>query len=438
MRLLTRLILLSGLFTTAAAFAWQPPPFPRIGGNFIGAPQNYDNAAVQAQLSRFNMVIINTWPGWQNGRAMTLQQVVQNIKAKNPNTLVFNYTLMESLAITSTATSSPWTAESAALNNNKWWLYPVGVGGTPVISGPSYVTNETLFTPVDANGNHFVDWFAKYIVQSIYTPAPALDGIYSDNIFWKPRVDGDWNRDGVIDSQNNPTVQSWLRQGERQYINDLQSAMPGKYQIGNLSDLGTAGAVFPELAGRLNGGFMEGLIGYSWSPETWGGWSTMMASYRQEMAAVSSPQIAMFAQVGSVTDYQSMRYGLASCLMDNAYYTFNSSASYNDLPWFDEYGANLGQATSAPATTAWQNGVYRRDFANGIALVNPKGNGVRTVTLETTYQRLSGTQASAVNSGGTTTTVTLQDRDGIILLRVGAASTPAATTPAPPASVSVH
>ncbi|MGC1386705.1 MAG: putative glycoside hydrolase [Steroidobacteraceae bacterium] len=432
---MAQLTLWLGLLPAAAAFAWQAPPFPRVGGNFIGSPQNYENPAVQAQLARYDMSIILTWPGWQNGRGTTLEQVIKNIKAQNPNTLVFNYTLMESLN-SSPGGTDVWSAERSALNNNHWWLYPAGTGGTPVVSGPSYVTNETLFTTTDSNGYHFVDWFANFIVKNIYAPAPSLDGIYSDNIFWKPRVDGDWNRDGITDSQNDPTVQSWLRQGERQYINDLRSAMPGKYQIGNLGDLGGAAAVFPELAGQLNGGFMEGLIGFSWSPETWGGWQTMMAAYRKEMAAVAAPQLAMFAQIGSITDYQSMRYGLASCLMDNAYYTFNSSANYSDLPWFDEYNANLGQATSPPSTSAWQKGVYRRDFANGIALVNPKGNGTQTVTLETSFRRLSGSQAPFVNNGQITQTVTLQDRDGIILLRLNAQ--PTSSTPAPPANVTVQ
>jgi uncharacterized membrane protein len=68
--------------------------------------------------------------------------------------------------------------------------------------------------------------------------------------------------------------------------------------------------------------------------------------------------------------------------------------------------------------TPYQNGVYRRDFENGIALVNPKGNGTQTVTLETSYKHLSGTQAPTVNNGQTVTTVTLNDRDGVILQRL--------------------
>jgi hypothetical protein len=80
---------------------------------------------------------------------------------------------------------------------------------------------------------------------------------------------------------------------------------------------------------------MEGMIGYSWSYETWGGWTTMMQAYRKVMGALTTPTRGMFAQLGSATDYQSFRYGLASCLMDNGYYVFSTSGAYNDAPAFD-------------------------------------------------------------------------------------------------------
>jgi hypothetical protein len=56
------------------------------------------------------------------------------------------------------------------------------------------------------------------------------------------------------------------------------------------------------------------------------------------------------------------------------------------------------------------------------------GNGPRTVTLETSYKRISGSQAPTVNNGQTMTTVTLQDRDGIILLRLHPTGVPKAPT----------
>ena len=154
----------------------------------------------------------------------------------------------------------------------------------------------------------------------------------------------------------------------------------------------------------------------------------MMNEYRKAMGALAPPALAMFAMVGSATDYQNLRYGLASCLMDDGYFVYNSSDSYNDLPWFDEYNANLGTATTAPSKSAWQKGVYRRDYTNGIALVNPKGNGTQTLTLDGTYRRINGSQAPNVNNGQTTTSVTLQDRDGIILMRLNTIPVPMAPT----------
>jgi len=130
-----------------------------------------------------------------------------------------------------------------------------------------------------------------------------------------------------------------------------------------------------------------------------------------------------------------VRYALASCSMDDGYFAYtDNSKQYQGVPWFDEYGVKLGNATSGPATSAWQSGVYRRNFENGIILVNPKGNGARTVTLEADFVKIQGTQAPSVNNGATVRTVTLQDRDGIILLRKG--STDAA--PEAPANVTVN
>jgi hypothetical protein len=87
----------------------------------------------------------------------------------------------------------------------------------------------------------------------------------------------------------------------------------------------------------------------------------------------------------------------------------------------------LGSGQAKP-TAAWQKGVWRRDFDNGIALVNPKGNGAQTVTLEAPYIKIKGAQDPVTNNGQTVTTVTLKDRDGIILLRQNPVIRPA--TPA--------
>jgi len=428
------------LFGTSFA-ATQGPPFPRFAVSWVNN-ENYQDPTLQAKTAQTDVATLVTWPGWQNGRGTTLQQVVQNIKAASPNTLVFEYIKNNEIDGT-IATNAVYSDLFNKLGAMSWYLYASGTSGSPLAAAWPGATelNNTLFTPVDSNGDDWISWFSKWAIAQYYVPNPALDGFNEDNVFATPRVSGDYNRDGVTDSTT--TAAPWVRQGDAKFFQLMHQRMPGKYQIGNIADWGNPSSTLTEYVGQLDGGILEGMIGYSWSVETWGGWQMMMAWYRKTMAALGGPKIAIFAQVGDPTDYQSFRYGFASCFLDDGYFQFDSTVTsdpYANRPWFDEYDyrGKLGAPTSAPPTVAWQKGVYRRDYANGIVLVNPKGNGPQTVQLETTYQRISGTQAPAVNSGQTVQTLTLQDRDGIMLMRVNAAASAPAKVPNPPSTIEVH
>ena len=142
----------------------------------------------------------------------------------------------------------------------------------------------------------------------------------------------------------------------------------------------------------------------------------MMEMYRTHFGNVAVPNLVLFHAHGEATQYSLMRYGLTSCLMDNGFYVY-TPANYSNVYWFDEFNADLGKAVTSPQTSPWKNGVYRRDFENGIALVNPKGNGRRTVTLEPGFRRIAGKQDPVHNNGQPVTTITLDERDGIILVR---------------------
>ena len=52
-------------------------------------------------------------------------------------------------------------------------------------------------------------------MQQFYKPKPSIDGFYEDNVFWRPRVDADWNRDGVTDPKDSAQAGKWLREGYR-------------------------------------------------------------------------------------------------------------------------------------------------------------------------------------------------------------------------------
>ncbi|MDQ3776263.1 MAG: hypothetical protein M3461_18855 [Pseudomonadota bacterium] len=197
---------------------------------------------------------------------------------------------------------------------------------------------------------------------------------------------------------------------------------------GNLGRSGQTEAVNTGFHQQLNGGVLERYIGETWSAENFG-WKLMMDRYRKVMALLAAPRLLILNMKGNPPDFKTFRYGFASTLMDNAYFDFSngtSGAIYKPgVVWFDEYDlagtANtkwLGMAVDPPQTSPWQNGVYRRRFQNGMALVNPRGNGNRTVTLEPGYKRFLGKQAGATNNWNPASSITLQDRDGILLVLV--------------------
>jgi hypothetical protein len=418
--------------STSASAQQSSLTFPRLGLIAIGSPHDYDLPARQEAFAKYDMVILNVWPNWEGGRSANMDTVIRNIKSRNANTRVFLYVVNNEMDDNNDA----WPEFKSKLTNNGWWLYRNGGGGSRVVStygsGSWHIINNTPFSPRDSSGENVMDYFARFTVDTFLRPNPLADGFFLDNVFWKPRVNGDWNRDGVTDDQNNPTVQAWLRQGYRQQLDAFRSRAPGKLWIANIADWGEANAVFPELDGQFDGGVLESIIGQSYAVETWGGWGAMMNWYRKMLYATAGPRLALFSVDGAANDYRTFRYAYASCLMDDGVFHYNPTFSA-PFAWFDEYDQKLGRALSGPSTSAWRNGVYRRDFERGIALVNPKGNGTVTVDLEQEYRRIAGSQDRAVNNGGLTRQVTLQDRDGIILLR-----TTTRAVPLPPSDIRVE
>src|SRR4030095_168714 len=79
------------LLLATSALAAEQPGFPRVGSLNISAPHDYDDASYQAKLAKLDMAVLSYWPGWNDGRRMTMEQVLRNIKAINPDTKIFLY-----------------------------------------------------------------------------------------------------------------------------------------------------------------------------------------------------------------------------------------------------------------------------------------------------------------------------------------------------------
>lgn len=443
---------------------WYHPDYPRLGLIAIGYDQRY-LPEVWPVFAKFNVVIMGgNWERWGDARAYTREDVVSGIKAASTvGTKVFQYIDFSASYPPSEPDLIGLTGWVNGVQANNWWLYNNGTSGPYAASSPSTIAiNMTHFcAPDPTTGLEPYGFAAKYAHDLFFSgtvdhprdAAPSLDGFFLDNVSNLP-VNGDWNRDGTTDTGSDPTVRHWVQTGERDFYDEMHRLMPGHPQIGNNGYWPTPTSTNPfpvaPLYGVLSGGVLEGLIGASYSPDTYLDFTTTMNDYVYVMETVAQPKLEFINQENLAVDgsdpynstpYHAMRYGLCLTLMNDGYYTGDSvhhhSGALTDILWFDEYdggglGAgylgrpvegSLGRPQIRPRWATGTYGVWAREFTGGIAIMNPKGNGPQTITLAQLggpkrWKRILGTQDPATNDGtDVTSDITLGDRDGIILLR---------------------
>jgi hypothetical protein len=311
--------------------------------------------------------------------------------------------------------------------------------------------------------------------------AASLDGFFLDNVLIDPSngmgnvANGDWLRNYTTQAHNAATTYTTLMAGQKEFYSYLSTSWPGSQQLGNVGATyalaannyysGTDPTLNSQilanaspLSGTIQGGAIEHAIGKSFSIETYGGSAGLQRWYQTALNNVNGSKLMILSH-GNVqangsdpltfssgvpatwsAPWQGMRYGLAAALMNNGYY-FPDNGVYDEETttnrrWFDEFdnagrsagylGNPVANSTGNPQAAAWSNGVWMREFQGGVVLWNPKGNGARAVTVSglvspsghTGLKHILGTQDPAINNGRAVTSVTLQDRDGLILLWV--------------------
>ncbi len=366
--LLVALIAFGFCSQAAGANGAATPSFPRLMGMNIGA-KNYEDAGYQRDLSRLDVVILGFYKGWQppgyaENSTLAMRKVLRAIKARNPSILVGQYTILNE------AYDNPNDVATADLREkltaNKWWL--LNAAGHKVQWTTQYSTWETNFTHgarPDAQGRRWPQWLAERNFAVFFRDLPEFDIVYFDNVMVNSRVRADWNLAGRDADPADPDIATAHRAGHLAHWNRLRELAPNALLVGNTdNDLGNA-----QWRNQLDGGFLEAMMGERWSIETWAGWDAMMQRYRAVLQNTRQPRIVGFNVAGAVGDYRFFRYAYTSCLLDDGYFSFtDKSTGFSSVPWFDEYEYKLGRALSMPPQSAWDEGIWRRDFENGVVL----------------------------------------------------------------------
>lgn len=290
-----------------------------------------------------------------------------------------------------------WILKNASGADTEWW--PTFKIFNPTDSTPS--STEKKFNKI----------FPKMVANNIYTTG-LWDGVFLDNVWddvsWVSKKI-DLNQDGIPESA--ASLDSSWHAGIKKILKRIRHKTNPTWII-----TGNGGASY---SAELNG------IAFENFPNTsYGSWTPSMKEYAiigntTDFAFINSND----NNGGNSANYQGFRFGLTSTLLGEGYYSFDSGdQTHHELYFYDEYEVALGQALGAayntldPASpTSLQEGVWRRDFENGIVLVNSTSVD-RTYILEQGFEKIKGVQDVTTNSGKTVGSVTVSAHDGIILL----------------------
>lgn len=297
--------------------------------------------------------------------------------------------------------------------DSSWWLRDDNNQKMSDWPG-AYVFNVTDSCSKNSAGQRFNDYLPNFVYQEIIKTG-LWDGVFYDNI-WNS---ASWLNGGNISLYNNGQKSSareiddsW-KSGIKKILTKTRELIGANYII-----LGN-GSFITDYQKYLSGWMLEDF------PTPWengGSWSGVMKTYLN-LPSDHNFNIINAAATNS-NDYAKLRYSLASSLLGNSYFSFDYGPSdHARFWWYDEYNVDLGMKQGVAYNLLDKNnvslkpGLWRRDFQNGIALVNSTDKTQSYSFLKEEFDRLRGTQDPSVNNGTKINFIKLAAKDGIILLK---------------------
>ena len=393
----------------ASQAALLKPTYPRLVNYFLKW-QISDSEATQ--LAKWDVVILDMEVA-KNSPAQ-----LQKIRVLNPRVIILAYLTSEEIVDEVNSYNQAAMRQDLASQIIDGW-YLKDAQGHKISNWPgTFMLNLTDGAALNSQGERFNDYLPEFVAQKIKA-AGLWDGVFYDNtwgdISWLNSGNLDLDNDGVSDSA--AKANKLWSDGFKKMLARTRDLTGNDFIIvGN-------GRVYYGYQSFLNGMMLEDF------PSAWengGTWSGSLNTYLNLPGLNVYPQISIIDTLdNNQENYQHFRFGFASALLGDGFYGFDSGI-YNHAQtwWYDEYNVNLG-AAQAPAynllaTTSVSElkpGLWRRDFKNGLALVNSTTQKQSFVFSKEDFEKIKGTQDVVVNSGERINYVELAPQDGIILLK---------------------
>jgi hypothetical protein len=360
------------------------------------------DAQVQ-ELSKWDVVVVDMENQVRN------PEKLKKLRELNPQIVILAYITSQEIRNDAVTGASAMRKKLAEGIKEEWYLYDVSGKKISFWPGTSMLNISDSCPVVD--GKKFNTYLAHFVAEDMLSSG-LWDGVFFDNtwqdINWLTKDTADLNRDG---SSEKDVDERW-RAGYHVLFNETNKL------IGNKAVVGNAGPGHKEYSSEMNGILIENF------PEF--GWGYTMQVYNQQTNGSRQPRIIIInsntKNTGKQNDYREMRYGLASTLMGNGYFSFDfGTNNHTQTWWYDEYNINLGKPLAPPQSINSANpfdggSVVKREYTSGIALVNPTTKP-QLVPLGGEYEKISGIQDKKMNDGLITDKVWVGAQDGLLMLK---------------------
>ncbi|PIQ97123.1 MAG: hypothetical protein COV67_05900, partial [Nitrospinae bacterium CG11_big_fil_rev_8_21_14_0_20_56_8] len=372
--------------------------FPRTANYFLD--WQIDTGDIPL-LARYDLLILDM------ETQVTSRAALEELRLRNPDIKLLVYITPQEILAEAGSGSSVLRDRLFARIHPDWYLR--SAAGTRLSWWPgSRLLNVTDGAP-ERGGMIWSDVLVDFVASELLGTG-LWDGVFYDNawdnITWFVGTDIDLNIDGKIDTHAD---QAW-QGGMRDIYTRTRSLTHGRYPIvvNGLTN------VYQDIT---NGQMLENFAVHAWP--------SIMRTYRDGRLANLIPEInivnANTANQGSFFNFQDMRYGMTSALMEDGYFSFDfGDTDHGQTWWYDEYDVDLGVGTGGAESLSggvdYAPGVWSRTFERGLAIVNSTYSAER-VRLSGEFEKIHGKQDPAVNDGSIVREVDLGGRDGLILLK---------------------
>ncbi len=344
---------------------------------------------------------------------------LKKIKQLNPNIILLAYITPQEIKKDAAVGTSVMRKKLAAGIDERWYLTDAQNNKITFWPG-TWMLNVADNAP-EINGVKLNKYIAKFVAQEILSTG-VWDGVFYDNawkdIKWLAGDTVDLNKDGQKDSD----IDAHWREGTRSIYQETRKLTSNKFVlIGNATS-----DVYKD---DLNGIMLENFPPLSWkdSMNVYAGNQLGMPLPRLNIINANTANLGTPArssepsEAGGQNNFKEFRFGLASALLLDGHYAFDfGDTAHAQTWWYDEYnielGKPLGAALSLNNKQKFEEDVWRREYENGIALTNATSLP-QDIDLGGEYEKIIGTQDSAVNDGSIVSQVNLPAKDGLIMLR---------------------